>query len=129
MKTIRIGTEENHITIKEAMSFYERKEHKYGFGGIVTTNRDASRLEFNTRVPFSETGDYFLLNSQVQTIVENGKIIYDYNDPKQRRGFSKILKDIESKETCKNLDEALEKIKEINELKVSKEEEEETKND
>ncbi len=128
MKTIRIGTEENHITIKEAMSFYERKEYKYGFGGTVTTNREATRLEFDTRIPFSETGDYFLLNSQIQTIVENGEVIYSYEDPKQRKEFSKLLKNIYG-ETCKNLDEALEKIKEINELKNSEEEEEETKND
>ncbi|AYV95952.1 hypothetical protein [Fusobacterium necrophorum] len=130
MKTIKIGTEENYVEIKEMMSFWEKREYQYGFGGIYAMNKDASRIEVNTRKPFEETEEYFLLKSQVMTIAENGDIIYDNADAKQRKEFSKVLKNAYG-ETSKNLEEALAKIKEVNELvkKEEKEEKEEEKND
>ena len=129
MKTIKIGTEENYVEIKEMMSFWEKREYQYGFGGIYAMNKDASRIEVNTRKPFEETEEYFLLKTQIVAVAEGGNIIYDNADAKQRKEFSKTLKNAYG-ETSKNLEEALEKIEEVNELvkKDEKAEEVEEKN-
>ncbi len=125
---IKIGTEENYVEVKDCMSFYEKKEYQNCFGGIFTTDKKVSKIEINTKKKFEETEDYFLLQSQVKTIVEYGKVMFDYNDVSQRKTFDRVLKECYG-ETSKNLEEAITKIKELNELVKDKEGDEEEKND
>lgn len=127
LKNIKIGTEETYVEIKEMMSFFERREHTTGFGNTYAMDKDGKRIEVNTRAKFEDSSDYFLLKTQVTRIVENDVVIYDVANAENRRNFTKFLKEAYG-ETSENLENALIKIKEINELVKTKEDDEEEKN-
>lgn len=75
---------------------------------------------------FENSPEFMLLQAQITKIVEEGEVIFDYEDGKRKisaQTFNKIF------ENADNLDEVLSNVLKANKLSVKEEEEEEEKND
>lgn len=120
----KIGTEENYVEIKGMMSFWEKRQYQSGYSSTFSFDKKATKFEVDTKARFEDTADFYLLQTQVETIVENGEVVYTSKD---RRKLVDVLKNLYG-ENEENLEKALEEIKQVNKLIKKVEDEEEEKN-
>ncbi|CAL7897411.1 hypothetical protein [Fusobacterium necrophorum] len=127
-KILKVGTEENYVEYKERLSFIERHNYKEKIKPkSLKMNRKEEDFTLNVEEnKFENSPEFMLLQAQITKIVEEGEVIFDYEDGKRKisaQTFNKIF------ENADNLDEVLSNVLKANKLSVKEEEEEEEKND